>query len=163
MKYFFCATSTFFVDMKHFSLQYQLVFVDTRSVFVQHQTFFSPQNFFLCNTKFFFGILFKMLCHGDIFLLSRSNKKYNHLSKKCKISFSCDTKKLTSLFIYLYLFIFNFYIAHWHHVDLLCSGPRNKKTFNQSFCFTHLLDIWKQLLRAVLEKNSLGLIFVKHL
>ena len=149
--------------MKHFSLQYQLVFVDTRSVFVQHQTFFSPQNFFLCNTKFFFGILFKMLCHGDIFLLSRSNKKYNHLSKKCKISFSCDTKKLTSLFIYLYLFIFNFYIAHWHHVDLLCSGPRNKKTFNQSFCFTHLLDIWKQLLRAVLEKNSLGLIFVKHL
>ena len=147
--------------------EHKIIFCTASWCFCRHEILFlcninlfllTPDHI-LCNIKLFF----KMLCHGDIFLLSRSNKKYNHLSKKCKISFSCDTKKLTSLFIYLYLFIFNFYIAHWHHVDLLCSGPRNKKTFNQSFCFTHLLDRWKQLRRAVLEKNYLGLIFVKHL
>ena len=32
-------------------------------------------------------------------------------------------------------FIFNFYIAHWQYVDLLCSGPRNKETFDP--LFTH--------------------------
>ena len=37
--YIFCATSTFFVDTKHFFVQYQLVFVDSRLFFVQHQTF----------------------------------------------------------------------------------------------------------------------------
>ena len=35
-------------------------------------------------------------------------------------------------------FTFNFYIAHWQHVDLLCSGPRNKETFDP--LFTHYTE-----------------------
>ena len=36
--------------------------------------FVSTQNYFSCNTKFLFWTSFRMLCHGDIFLLSHSNK-----------------------------------------------------------------------------------------
>ena len=44
----------------------------------------------------------------------------------------------------------NFYIAHWQHVDLLCSSYRNKETFNPSF---NLPDIRKQL---VIQKRCFG-------
>ena len=54
------------------------------------------------------------------------------------ISFLCDTKKLVSFFVHHKFFIFNFYIAHWQHVDLARSAPRNKETFNPSL--THLSD-----------------------
>ena len=54
------------------------------------------------------------------------------------------TQKKLSLFVHHKFFIFIFHIAHWQHVDLLRSGPRNKETFNPSF--THLSDIPKQLL-----------------
>ena len=121
--------------------------------FCWHQiTFCATSNFFL---KCYVMVIY-FYCHV-------ATKNIITCQKNVKFDFHVTQKKLTSLFIYLYLFIFNFYVAHWHHVDLLCSGPRNKKTFNQSFCFTHLLDRWKQLRRAVLEKNYLGLIFVKHL
>ena len=88
-----------------------------------------------------------MLCHGDIVLLSGSSKNIIRCQKKKK-SFLCDTKKF---FVHHKFFIFNFYIAHWQHVDLLRSGPRNKEAFNPSF--THLSDIPRQLLRAALEKK----------
>ena len=71
-------------------------------------------------------------------------------------------KKLISVFVYHKFFIFNIYIAHWQHVDLLNSSFRKKETFNPSFT---LPDIRKQSLRAALEKKSSyypGLIFVKH-
>ena len=87
----FCATSTFFVDMKHFFMQHQHAFVDARLCFVQHQTFVSKQNYFLCNIKFLFWTLLRMLCHGDIFLLSHSNKNIIACQKINKISFACDT------------------------------------------------------------------------
>ena len=80
-----------------------------------------------------------MLCHGDIFLFSRSNKNAITCQKKnkMKISFLCDTQKLISFFVHhKFFYIFSFHIAHWQHVDLLGSGPRTKETFNP--CFTHL-------------------------
>ena len=76
-----------------------------------------------------------------------------------KNSLLCDTKKLISLFVYDKFFIFNFYIANWEHVDLLRSGPRNKKVLIR-------LLLTCLMLRAALEKRcfySLGLMFVKHL
>ena len=119
--------------MKQFFVQHQLVFVNTR------QTFVSTQNCFSCNTKLW--TLFRFLCHGDIFLLLRSNKNIIECQKKnCLITF----------FVYRKFFIFNFYIAYWQHVDLLHSSPRNKETFNPSFT----ADIRKQLLSAALEKIS---------
>ena len=69
-----------------------------------------------------------MLCHGDIFLLSRSNK--NILT--CQFLFLCD-KKINVFFCVSQISYIQFYIAHWQHVDLLRSGPRNKETFNLSF------------------------------
>ena len=35
-------------------------------------------------------------------------------------------------------------MAHWQHIDLLHSGPKNKETSNPSFA--HLSDIRKKLL-----------------
>ena len=55
------------------------------------------------------------------------------MSKKYKISFLCDTTKLTSSFMHRKFFLFNFYITHLQYLDLLCTGFRNKETFNQSF------------------------------
>ena len=94
-----------------------------------------------------------MLCHGDIFLLSHSNRNIITCQKINKISFSCNTKKLISFFVYHKFFIFRFYIAHWQHVDLLRSGPGNKETFNPSF--TDLCDTPKQLLSKSWEKRIL--------
>ena len=85
-----------------------------------------------------------MLCLGDIFLLSHSNKNITTCQKINKLSFLCDTKKLISFFLHHHFFIFSFYITHCQHVDLLRSGPGNKETFNPSS--THLSDIPKQLL-----------------
>ena len=106
-----------------------------------------------------------MLCHGDVFLLSHSNRNIITCQKINKISFSCNTKKLISFFVYHKFFIFRFYIAHWQHVDLLRSGPGNKETFNPSF--THLSDIPKQLLSNSFSRKKvsyyLGLMFVKRL
>ena len=69
------------------------------------------------------------------------------MSKKKKHKI-CNTKKIISFFVHHNCFIFNFYIPHCQHFNLFHSGPRYKETFNPSF--THLSDIWKQLLKKVL-------------
>ena len=132
-----------FVDMKYFLVLHQL-FVDMKYFFVQHHTFLSKQNYFLgnvklfistqnyfsCNTKFLFWTSFRMLCHGDIFLLSHSNKNIITCQKINKLSFLCGTKKIISFCLHHHFFIFSFYITHCQHVNLLRSGPGNKETFN---------------------------------
>ena len=83
-----------FVNIKYFFGQYQHLFVDTRLLFEQRQTFcFNKETFFVFNTKFLFWASFRMLCHGDIFLLSHSNKNIISCQKINQISFLCDTKK----------------------------------------------------------------------
>ena len=88
-KIFFCAVSScswrleiLFLCSINFFCWYETVFHARSPCFCRHQNifcanqaFFSKQNCFSCNNKFFFWTLFRMLCHGDIFLLSRSNKK----------------------------------------------------------------------------------------
>ena len=71
-----------------------------------------------------------MLCHGDIFLLSHSNKNIITCQKINKLSFLCGTKKIISFCLHHHFFIFSFYITHCQHVDLLRSSPGNKETFN---------------------------------
>ena len=126
--------------MKHFFVQHQHVFVNTKILFVQRQTFcFNTKLFF---TKFLFWASFRMLCYGDIFLLSQ--QKYITCQK---ISYLCDTKKLISFFFFFLhhnFSVFIFYITHCQHVDLRRGDPENKKTFNPPF--TQLSDIPKQLL-----------------
>ena len=67
--------------------------------------FVSTQNYFSCNTKVLFWTLFKMLCHVDIFLLSRSNKniatyqkKYFYVTQNISFLF-CVSQILCSIFI----------------------------------------------------------------
>ena len=122
-------------------MQHQHIFVQTKLLFVQRKTFYFNTKFFSCNTKFLFWASFRMLCHGDIFLLSHSNKNIITCQKINKLSYLCDTKKLISFFVQHHFFIFNFYFIHCQHVDLLRSGPRNKETFDPSF--THLSDIYR--------------------
>ena len=160
INYFFVQHKLFFVDMKHFFVQHQLVFVDTRLYFAQHETFFWHKIDFRAAPSFCFGhcSLFRMLCHGDIFLLSRRNDDIIPCQKKY-IFFV--TQKTNFVFCVSKFFILNFCIRLWQHVDLLPSGPWSKETFCPSF--SHLTDIQQQLLRATLEKRCSGLINVKHL
>ena len=117
------------------------------------QLFISAQNYFSCNTKILFRTLFRMLCHGDIFLLSHSKKNIITCQKTNKLSFLCDAKKIISFFVHHRFFIFSFYITNCQHVDL-CSGLGNKETFNPSF--THLSDIYipKQLLSKSFSRKK---------
>ena len=62
--------------------------------------FISTQNYFSCNTKFLFWTSFRMLCYGDILLLSHSNKNIITCQKINKLSILYDTKKLISFFKY---------------------------------------------------------------
>ena len=111
-----------------------ILFLSTPAYFLCNiKLFVSTQNCFSCNTKFLFWISFRMLCHGNIFLLPSCNKN-TILCRKKKNSFLCDSKNLISFFEPHKFFIFNFYIAH---ADLLGSGSRKKTTFNLSF--THLI------------------------
>ena len=83
--------------------------------------FVSTQNYLSCNAKFLFWASFRMLCHGDIFLLSHSNKNIITCKKINKISFLCDTKKLISFFIYLFGFLHQFvYIQFLHYTLSAC-------------------------------------------
>ena len=73
---------------------------------------------------------------------------------KKKIFFQVMQKKKKSWFcVHHKFFTFNFYVAHWQHVDLLRSHPRNKEHLFHLFVFTHLLDLRGQLLRAAPEKR----------
>ena len=113
-----------FLCLKHF-------FGAASSCFCRHQlTFCATSNFlfrhkiaFRATPNFFFWKSFRMLCHGNIFLLPSSNKN-TILCRKKKNSFFCDSKNLISFFVPHKFFIFNFYIAH---ADLLRSGSRKKK------------------------------------
>ena len=107
--------NTFFVQQK--LCWHETVFRATSTWFYRHQiTFCATSNFFFrhkivfrVTLIFLFGALFRMLFHGDVFLLSRSNKNV----------ITCQ------------IFYIQFYIVHWQPVNLLRSG-RNKETFNSS-------------------------------
>ena len=138
----FCATSTFFLlTWNTFSCNINTFLSKPNYVLCNVKLFISTQNYFSCNTKFLFWTSFRMLCHGDIFLLSHSSKNIITSQKINKLPFFCDTHKKNSFFVHHHFFIFSFYITHCQHVDLLRSGPGNKETFNPSF--THLSDIYR--------------------
>ena len=154
----FCATSTFFLlTWNTFSCNINTFLSKPNYVLRNVKLFISTQNYFSCNTKFLFWTSFRMLCHGDIFLLSHSNKNIITCQKINKLfRFLCIT-------IFLYSVFYN--ITHSQHVDLLRSGLGNKETFNPYF--THLSDIPKQLLSNSCSQKKisyyLGLMFVKRL
>ena len=132
------------------------VFVDTRLYFVQYQffylsffIFFSAQTCILADTKFLFWTMFSMLCHGDIFSSSCSNKNIITCQEKIKISLLCNTKS-SLFFVHHKFFIYSFYTAHWQHAD-----PQIKNHLIHFFVFTHLPDIGEQLLRVIIL-GSLG-------
>ena len=155
-----------FVDMKYFFVQHQLYFCWYETLFRATATrfrqdlitfcatsnfFVLAQNYFSCNTKCLLCTSFGMLCCGDIFLLSHSNKNIITCQKIIKSHFYV-TKKLLSFFVHHNFFIFSFYTAHWQYVDLLCSGPGNKETFSPSF--THLSDVSNHLLSKSCSQNA---------
>ena len=109
----FCATSTFFsLHETLFRATSTHVFVNTKILFVQRQTFcFNTKLFF---TKFLFWTSFRMLCYGDIFLLSQ--QKYITCQK---ISYLCDTKKLISFFFFFCITIFLYSSFTLHIVSML--------------------------------------------
>ena len=53
-----------------------------------------------------------MLCHGDIFSLTHSNKNIITCQKINELSFFGDTEKLISFLVHHHFFIFSFYITH---------------------------------------------------
>ena len=133
----------------------------TSTCFSQHQstfcaicTFFWTQFFFSCNTKFLFWIFFRMVCVGDIFLLSHSNKKKSFLCSK-KISFVFCASQI----FYVQFLCFTL-AACWSS-----SKWSSKQKNIHLFMVTHLLDTLRQLLRAALEKSCyyLSLIFEKNI
>ena len=87
--YFFCEVSScfcrheilFLCNINFFLLTWNTcswkinLFLSTPDYFLCNiKLFASTQNCFSCNTKCLFCTLFRMLCHGDIFLLSRRIK-----------------------------------------------------------------------------------------
>ena len=144
VKYFFALHQLFLLKWNTFSCNINMFLSKPNYFLCNVKHFVSTQNYFSCNAKFLFWASFRMLCHGDIFLLSHSNKNIITCKKINKISSWCDTKKLISFSVHHNFFMFNFYITQCQHVDLLCRGPGNRETFNPSF--THLSDIPKQLL-----------------
>ena len=90
-----------FVDMKYFFVQHQHVFSTPNYFLCNVKHFVSTQNHFSCNTKFWFWTSFRMLCHGDIFLVSHSNKNIIMCQKINKVSFLCDKKIKESQFFYM--------------------------------------------------------------
>ena len=114
---FLCQSSFFWLTWNTFSCNIN-TFLSTPNYFLCNvKLFVSTQNYFSCNTKFLFWTLLSMLCHGDIFLSSHSNKNIIACQKVNKLSFLCDTKKLVSFFVYHNFFIFSFYITHCQHVS----------------------------------------------
>ena len=91
--------------------------------------FVLTQNYFSCNTKFLFWTSFIMLSHGEIFLLSHSNKNII-TCQKINCHFYASQKNLFLFFLHHHFVIFSFYITHCQHVELLNSGPGTKETFN---------------------------------
>ena len=87
-------------------------------------------------------------------LIARLQQKYNHVSKKNH--FYVTQNKLTLIFVDHKLFMFNFYIVHRQHADLLRSGPRNKKNFQSIFSsFFFYSPAWymEAVTKAAVEKS----------
>ena len=87
-KFFFAQHHLVFADMKHLFVLHQLFFCWHETIFCyfcRHQITFgatsNTQNCFPCNTKFLFWTLFRILCHLDMLLLSRSNKNITTCQK----------------------------------------------------------------------------------
>ena len=112
--------------------RHEILLSTTSTCFCRIQiTFCATSNFlFPHKMSFLFRTSLWMLCHGDIFLFSHSNKNIITCQKINKLSFLCGTKKIISFCLHHHFFIFSFYITHCQHVDLLRSGPGNKETFN---------------------------------
>ena len=92
------------------------LFLSTPDYFLCNiKLFVSTQNYFSCNTKLLFRTLFKILCHGDIFLLSRSNKNIITCQRKIKFHF-CVTQKNNFIFFALQIF----YIQFLHFTLAVC-------------------------------------------
>ena len=131
MKYYFCATWTLFCLTWNNLLSNINLLLSTQDYSLCNvKLFVLAQNYFSCNTKFLFWRSFRMLCHGDIFLFSRSNEDII-IKKKKKNSFLCDIKTNFVFCASQIFYIFSFYSAYWQHVDLLRSGLRNKETANR--------------------------------
>ena len=157
---FLCNINFFLLTWNTFSCNINLFLSTQGYILHSMKLFFWHKIDFRAAPSFCFGhcSLFRMLCHGDIFLLSRRNDDIIPCQKK-NIFFV--TQKTNFVFCVSKFFILNFCIRLWQHVDLLPSGPWSKETFCPSF--SHLPDIQQQLLRATLEKRCSGLINVKHL
>ena len=153
-KILFCATSTFL--KKWFASSCNIcLFLSTTDYSLCKITLFCFCHFlfFSCNNKFLFWTFFRKLHHGNIFLLSHSNKNTIRSQKKIFFQVMQKKKKKSWFCVHHKFFTFNFYVAHWQHVDLLRSHPRNKEHLFHLFVFTHLLDLRGQLLRAAPEKR----------
>ena len=136
---FFCTTSTFLLTWNNFSCNINLFQTIPDYFSCNIELFVLTQNCFSRKIKFLFWALFRMLCHGDIFLMPHSNQKYNDMSKK-KIMWN---KNINFVFCASQISYIQFLrctlaacLSHWQHVG---SGPRNKETFNPSFA--HLPNI----------------------
>ena len=127
---FLCYINFFLLTWNTFSCNINTFLSKPNYVLRNVKLFISTQNYFSCNTKFLFWTSLRMLCHGDIFLLSHSSKNIITSQKINKLSFLCDTHKKNSFFVHHHLFIFSFYITHCQHIDILRSGPGNKENFN---------------------------------
>ena len=79
---FFCTTSTFLLTWNNFSCNINLFQTIPDYFSCNIELFVLTQNCFSRKIKFLFWALFRMLCHGDIFLMPHSNQKYNDMSKK---------------------------------------------------------------------------------
>ena len=95
---FLCYINFFLMTWNTFSCNFNTFLSKPNYFLCNVKRFISTQNYFSCNTKFLFWTSFRMLCHGDIFLLSHSNKNIITSQKINKLSFLCDTQKNNSVF-----------------------------------------------------------------
>ena len=144
IKTFLCYISFFVVDMKYFFAQHQHVFVETKLLSVNVKLFISTQNYFSCNSKFLFWASFIMSCHGDIFLLSHSNKNIIACQKVNKLSFLCDTKNWFRCFCIIILLYSVFTLRIVSMLIFFVVVLETKKHLN--IFYSHVWYISKQLL-----------------
>ena len=94
---FLCYINFFLMTWNTFSCNFNTFLSKPNYFLCNVKRFISTQNYFSCNTKFLFWTSFRMLCHGDIFLLSHGNKNIITSQKINKLSFLCDTQKNNSV------------------------------------------------------------------
>ena len=127
-KIFFCAITSFCWHKTRFRatstcfLSTQISFCATSNFIIQHKiVFHATANFYFGHSLECFVMVIYCYCNVAT-KIARLKKNHFYV-----------TQKIFSFFVLHNFFIFNFYIAHWQHVDLLRSGPRNKETFHPSF------------------------------